>query len=380
MSRIIIPKEEFIKFVKIHLEQFPQCKIDEYIDIKYNNLRSKFNKYSQGYKDVKSRQQINALLNMKQNKIGLYHYHRLLQLLSKDIHFYNYFDLLKILKKSKFDDMQVYKFLQKYSTKQSSPICCGGHCKKSGGSRSSKRTDGGSRSKSTNGGHSKTDTNGNGRIDGKYCSRDVLFGQIFSIVFKRFFLSKKKIINVTNYLDIGCGDCKQTKVLGNAIGLPDSAIYGADISHWGGYNEEKRSKVGINIIGLKDDGILPFESESFCLVSTFMVLHHVRPLEKLLSEISRILKPNGYFFIREHDAMYPIDYMLCDIEHALYDVVQRNDTNFFNTYHGVYYDWIEWNYILKKYGFKYIYADYNSNSIYYNLTTNRSFYGVYHKI
>ena len=252
MSRIIIPKEEFIKFVKTHLEQWPQCKIDEYIDIKYNNLRSKFNKYSQGYKDVKSRQQINALLNIKQNKIGLYHYHRLLQLLSKDIHFYNYFDLLKILKKSKFDDMQVYKFLQKYSTKQSSSICCGGSHRRVGRGGSSKDKKSGSRNKST-------DAYGNGRSKdkksggSKYCSRDVLFGQIFSIVFKRFFLSKKKIINVTNYLDIGCGDCKQTKVLGNAIGLPDSAIYGADISHWGAYNEEKRSKVGINIIGLKQN-------------------------------------------------------------------------------------------------------------------------------
>ena len=385
MSRIIIPKEEFIKFVKTHLEQWPQCKIDEYIDIKYNNLRSKFNKYSQGYKDVKSRQQINALLNIKQNKIGLYHYHRLLQLLSKDIHFYNYFDLLKILKKSKFDDMQVYKFLQKYSTKQSSSICCGGSHRRvgRGGSSKDKKSGGngrgGSRNKSTdaygNGGSKDKKSGGS-----KYCSRDVLFGQMFSIIFKRFFLSKKKIINVTNYLDIGCGDCKQTKVLGNAIGLPDSAIYGADISHWGAYNEEKRSKVGINIIGLKDDGILPFESESFCLVSTFMVLHHVRALEKLLSEISRILKPNGYFFIREHDAMCSIDYMLCDIEHALYDIVQRNDEKFFDTYHGIYYDWLEWDYILKKYGFKYIYADYSSNSIYYNLTTNRSFYGIYYKI
>ena len=359
MSRIIIPKEEFIKFVKTQLANSPQCKIDEYIDIKYNNLRSKFNKYSQGYKDVKSRQQINALLNMKQNKIGLYHYHRLLQLLSKDVHFYNYFDLLKILKKSKFDDMQVYIFLQKHSSKQSSPICCGGHCKQIG---KSSRKSGGSKNSD------------------KYCSRDVLFGQIFSIVFKRFFLGKKRLINITNYLDIGCGDCKQTKVLGNAINLSDSEIYGADISHWGAYNDEKRSKVGINIIGLKDDGVLPFESESFCLVSAFMVLHHVRPLEKLLSEISRVLKPNGYFFLREHDAMSTIDYMLCDIEHALYDVVQRNDTNFFNTYHGVYYDWLEWDYILKKYGFKFVYADYSSNSIYYNLTTNRSFYGVYYKI
>ena len=121
---------------------------------------------------------------------------------------------------------------------------------------------------------------------------------------------------------------------------------------------------------LNEDGILPFENSKFCLISAFMVLHHVRPIEKLLSEISRILKPNGYFFIREHYAMCKIDYMLCDIEHALYDVVQRNDITFFDKYHGIYYDWLEWDYILEKHGLKYIYGDFHSNSIYYNLTTN----------
>lgn len=360
MSRIIIPKEDFLEFVKVQISKFPQCKIDEYTDIKYN-------KY-QPYKPVNSKQQINTLLNIKQNKIGFYHYHRLLQLLAKDVKFHDYFELLKILKKSKFDDIQVYKFLQKHSKKNNIPTCCGGGFSSKNCIMPSKHY-----KSSKRGGDAKRGG------ESKYCTRDVLFGQVFGAIFRRFFTGSRLTIPITNYLDIGCGDCKQTKVLGNAIGIPDTAIYGADISHWGGYNDEKRNKVGINIVGLKEDGILPFEDASFCLISAFMCLHHVRPLETLLREISRVLKPNGYFFIREHDAMCSIDYMLCDIEHALYDVVQRNDTSFFDTYHGIYYDWLEWDYILQKYGFKYIYADYNSNSIYYNLTTNRSFYGIYYK-
>ena len=36
MSRIIIPKEDFLEFVKVQISKFPQCKIDEYTDIKYN--------------------------------------------------------------------------------------------------------------------------------------------------------------------------------------------------------------------------------------------------------------------------------------------------------------------------------------------------------
>jgi SAM-dependent methyltransferase len=260
-------------------------------------------------------------------------------LLSKTIHFHDYFDLIKLLKNKKYDDLQVYLFIKKYS-------------KKKGGKNV------------------------------KHCSRDELFGQIFGQIFKRFFhkSNTKLVIPITNYLDIGCGDCHQTKVLGNAIDLPDSSIYGADISNWGGYSDEKRNKIGINIINIKDDGLLPFEDSSYCLISAFMVLHHVKHLDKLLSEIHRILKPNGYFFIREHDAMNSIDYMLCDVEHALYEVVQRNNMTFFDTYHGVYYDWLEWDYILKKNGFKFLSGDFHSNSIYYNLTTNRSYYGIYYKV
>jgi len=350
-NRILIPTDDYILFIKKQLKSFPQCKVDEYIEIKFNK--------NQRYKSVNSKLQIQTLLHLKQNKIGFYHYHRLLQMLAKDVDFYDYFYLLKYLKKEKLNDQEVYKFLQKHikNIKNNNLIC-------------------------KNGGAICCNSNIKNKTGGALCSRNKLFNEVFSIIFKRFFMpnNKKLKLSITNYLDIGCGDCKQTKILGNAIGLSDDKIYGADISHWGGYNEEKRSKVGINIIGLKEDGILPFENNSFCLISAFMVLHHVRPLEKLLSEIVRILKPNGYFFIREHDAMYAADYMLCDIEHAMYDVVQRNDMTFFNTYHGVYYDWLEWDYLLNKFGLRYVFADYNSNSIYYNLTTNRSFYGIYYKI
>jgi len=365
MPRIEIPKEEYIAYVTKKISYSGQCKINEYIDIKYNK------KYH--YKTRKSKMQINEILNLKQNKKNFHYYHRLLQILAKDINFYDYFYILKFLKKEKMDDLQVYRFLQK-NLKLSKKTIGGYHnnsCEKMG---------------CNNGGLiscKAISCKKKGGVEKKYCTRDELFEQMFSFIFKRFFKYNNRIIPIripiTNYLDIGCGDCMQTKVLGNAIDLPDGSIYGADLSHWGAYNNEKRNKVGINIIGLKTDGILPFESESFCLISAFMVLHHVEQLDTLLSEIARVLKPNGYFFIKEHDAMTAIDYMLCDIEHAMYDVVKRNDLSYFDTYYGDYYDWLEWDYILEKYGLKYVYSDYASNSINYNLTTNRSIYAIYCK-
>ncbi len=32
-----------------------------------------------------------------------------------------------------------------------------------------------------------------------------------------------------------------------------------------------------------------------------MVIHHIKNLEKSLEEMSRIIKENGYLYIREHD-------------------------------------------------------------------------------
>ena len=38
-----------------------------------------------------------------------------------------------------------------------------------------------------------------------------------------------------------------------------------------------------------------------------MVLHHVRDLELMLTEINRILEIGGYLYIREHDALGNLD-------------------------------------------------------------------------
>ena len=37
------------------------------------------------------------------------------------------------------------------------------------------------------------------------------------------------------------------------------------------------------------------------LVTCIMSMHHFRDFNQMLKEISRVLKPGGYLFIREHD-------------------------------------------------------------------------------
>jgi ubiquinone/menaquinone biosynthesis C-methylase UbiE len=364
MPVINIPYKTIIAHYKSVLPTYSTCKLLEYKHIKDDRTKKP-------YHDVASKKQIQTILKISHTKSGFDQYHRLLQLLLKHIKIDDYILLLKIIFERKSLDDEIYTVLQNYliggkNEKKSGKKSVGKSVGKSGkkvGKRVGK-IKGGSSNKSG----ITTD-----------CTRNSIHGQMYNYIIRKHVLSDKNF-KLENYLDIGCGDCEKTKIIGNYIGLPDSKIYGVDITKWGGYTQEKRLKVPINITLIDENDILPFANNSFSLVSAYMVLHHVRNLGKLLHEINRVLYVGGYFVIREHDAMNNVDYMLCDIEHAMYDVVHRNDMNFFTTYYAKYYDWLEWDIILAQFGFQYIHADYDSTSIHSEISATRYFHGVYKKI
>ena len=114
--------------------------------------------------------------------------------------------------------------------------------------------------------------------------------------------------------------------------MSDDYIYGADIEQWAAYKHD--SDVPINFNTIEDGKPLPYESNTISIISVFHVLHHVKSLNNLLSEIYRVLKPGGIFCIREHDAVNNSEYMLLDIEHMLWNSVNRD---FVETYYENYY-------------------------------------------
>ena len=102
------------------------------------------------------------------------------------------------------------------------------------------------------------------------------------------FLGKLKGLKV---LDVGCGAGRLTKFLKNE----GAEVYAADIS-------EKMLKIvegklsGVKTFQAAMDQ-LPFEDESFDIVTAAFVIVHLETLQKSFEEVYRILKPGGFFVV-----------------------------------------------------------------------------------
>jgi SAM-dependent methyltransferase len=89
--------------------------------------------------------------------------------------------------------------------------------------------------------------------------------------------------------------------------LPNSATpVGLEIGSAGGITKilrpefittDIRKSRGVDLV--IDATELPFESRRFDIVYAVDVIHHISDLNKLFSEVNRVLKPGGVFFMRE---------------------------------------------------------------------------------
>ncbi|MBU3924009.1 MAG: class I SAM-dependent methyltransferase [Nanoarchaeota archaeon] len=55
----------------------------------------------------------------------------------------------------------------------------------------------------------------------------------------------------------------------------------------------------INYVSPKVSGELPFDNNSFDLITCFAVLHHIPNVSKIIAEFARVLRHGGYLLIRE---------------------------------------------------------------------------------
>ena len=359
---IVIYSDDVIKFFKNHVQKIglyqyaSYCRKETYEKIKYKDYTQKY------YKNTKSRNQIQAILNISKTKKGISEYTNLLLLFSNRINVYNYSNFIisflpKYLNdKSMIDDMNVYQNLKMFQNDNPKKL-------KQKNIR---------RKKSNN-------------IINCW-DRDTLNSQLyFSYMIgaiKRELMSKPTFkFKFDKYIDIGCGDCTLAIELGKLLEIPNKNIYGIDLPKWSQYDEKKRKNLPINIKTFNKGDKLPYKNKMFSFVTAIMVLHHVENLDLMMKEINRIMPIGGYFLFREHDAITYADYMLCDIEHMLYNIIKHNkDEKAFNDFYAKYYDKYEWQMILHKYGFAFIVGDYIYTDIKEKIRPTRAMYRVWKKV
>jgi len=114
------------------------------------------------------------------------------------------------------------------------------------------------------------------------------------------------------YLDVGGADCGVSKKLGEIINA--STIHCFDV-----YGESGKKNGVIRTVA-KPGQPLPYDSDSFDIITAMMSLHHVRDIHQLVDEIVRVLKPGGYLIIREHDCWDAADAMIVNLEHKIYQI------------------------------------------------------------
>jgi len=100
----------------------------------------------------------------------------------------------------------------------------------------------------------------------------------------------RKGFNPSKILDFGCGNGRSIDLFSQL--LPAAEWIGVDIQD----SPEVTSRVRADGTFVTYDGEhLPFPNRNFDLIYSYQVLEHVRKIEPILQEISRVLKPEGLF-------------------------------------------------------------------------------------
>jgi len=104
-------------------------------------------------------------------------------------------------------------------------------------------------------------------------------------------------------LDVGCGTGLAARMLHSEF----AALHGVDSSRGMIERAEQLSLFGV-FFQVSDGERLPFESNRFDLVYCMSLFHHVPPeyRSRTLEEMVRVLKPGGWVFSFEHNALNPL--------------------------------------------------------------------------
>ena len=136
-------------------------------------------------------------------------------------------------------------------------------------------------------------------------------GGIFAKSYYKIISQNAELPDAPVYLDVGCGDGQITQAFSKLIGASKTVCL--DVAK---YNDD----IDYTIVEDTPEYKLPFDDDSFDLITAFQVFHHVKNIEPMVNELKRVCKPGGLLFVKEHDCHTPGQHMVIDVEHLIYMV------------------------------------------------------------
>lgn len=152
-----------------------------------------------------------------------------------------------------------------------------------------------------------------------------------------------------DYLDIGCNIGENTIEIKKIFDFEEAHCI--DVNSFSG----KKFNVIEGISYKSYDGVnIPYEANSFDLVTILQVLHHVRNIDEFMMNLSRVVRKGGLVILREHDCPNTSFANLIDFEHFLWavkDGVRYKD--FKNEHYAKYFDKKSLISLFQRFGFEY---------------------------
>ncbi len=140
----------------------------------------------------------------------------------------------------------------------------------------------------------------------------------------------------TKYLDFGGGIGDVSSSIAKNLKLKKENSFVTDIQNWLGKEHTDEYVKYITYRYLKTNS-LPFEKETFDLITCLQVLHHIPDKKYTISQLRKVIKSNGILIVREHDCRDVQDRTMIDIEHSLHAyAVDEQGIDYFQNYHDNY--------------------------------------------
>ena len=156
----------------------------------------------------------------------------------------------------------------------------------------------------------------------------------------------------------------------------DNNVNGTDIKIWGPY--KKNRNLPFNFKFILENGNLDYPDNSFDIMTCILSLHHIENLTHILSEIKRVLKPNGIFILIEHDNYTYFDSMIIEIQHTLFAFFYDNNKDYIkNPLYSRYFNNMEWEFVMNKNEFKLLDSETYINNITESKRYDQQFYAIY---